>query len=128
MLVRPEASVSVSSGRRPHACLVHCLIGRAFSAAPLPASPGIIKVAVSFKSCVVFNTEAEDTDTSTEQKILPGNLDNTVFTRQSDPFKVDRVDAVLAELSHPFPHLGLSSDLRSFSADILLSYYIALVS
>ena len=32
------------------------------------------------------------------------------------------------DMSHPFPHLGLSSDLRSFSADILLSYYIALVS
>ena len=31
-------------------------------------------------------------------------------------------------LSHPFPHLGLLSDLQSFSADILLSYYIALVS
>ena len=31
-------------------------------------------------------------------------------------------------LSHLFPHLGLLSDLRSFSAEILLSYYIALVS
>ena len=36
--------------------------------------------------------------------------------------------AFMGQLSHPFPHLGLSSDLRSFSADILLSYYIALVS
>ena len=31
-------------------------------------------------------------------------------------------------LLHPFPHLRLLSDLRSFSAEILLSYYIALVS
>ena len=31
-------------------------------------------------------------------------------------------------LLHPFPHLGLLSDLRHLSADILLSYYIALVS
>ena len=29
---------------------------------------------------------------------------------------------------HPFPHLGLLLDLRRFSAEILLSYYIALVS
>jgi RNase H-like domain found in reverse transcriptase/Reverse transcriptase (RNA-dependent DNA polymerase) len=46
-----------------------------------------------------INTEALDTSTNTEQKILPGNLDKATFTRQSDPFKVERVDAVLAELT-----------------------------
>jgi hypothetical protein len=46
-----------------------------------------------------INTEEQDTDTSTEQKILPGNLDKAVFTRQTDPFKVERVNAVLSELT-----------------------------
>ena len=38
------------------------------------------------------------------------------------------VGGIFEWVSHPFPHLRLSSDLRSLSADILLSYYIALVS
>ena len=54
MLVRLKASVSVSSGRHLHTYLVHRLIGHAFGMAPLPASLGIIKVAVSFKYCIVY--------------------------------------------------------------------------
>jgi hypothetical protein len=47
----------------------------------------------------IINTEVQNSDSSTEQKILPGNLNKTVFTRQSDPFKLERVDAVLSELT-----------------------------
>ena len=43
-------------------------------------------------------------------------------------FKKIRLVLHNVTVSHPFPHLRLSSDLRSFSANILLSYYIALVS
>ena len=34
-----------------------------------------------------------------EQKILPGNLDKTVFTWLSDPFKVECMNAVLSKLT-----------------------------
>ena len=41
-------------GRRPRAYLVRCLVDLAFGSALLPASPSVIKAAVSFKSCVVY--------------------------------------------------------------------------
>jgi hypothetical protein len=46
-----------------------------------------------------INTEVQNSNFSTEQKILPGNLNKAVFTRQSNPFKSERVDAVLSELT-----------------------------
>jgi hypothetical protein len=45
-----------------------------------------------------IDTMSQDDNTGTEQKILSNDLDNTVFTRSSDPFKAERVDAVLAEV------------------------------
>ena len=49
----------------------------------------------------IFNITPEEYDANagTEQKILPGNLDKTVFTQSSDPFKVECVNAVLSELT-----------------------------
>jgi hypothetical protein len=46
-----------------------------------------------------INSEEQNIDTSTEQKILPGNLDKAVSTQQSDLFKAEHVDAVLSELT-----------------------------
>jgi hypothetical protein len=46
-----------------------------------------------------IDIKAQNIDLSTELRILPGNLDKAVFTRQSDPFKVERVKAVLSELT-----------------------------
>jgi hypothetical protein len=46
-----------------------------------------------------INSKEQNIDVGTEQKILPGNLEKAVFTRLSHPFKVERVNAVLAELT-----------------------------
>ena len=57
------------------------------------------------------------------------NLSASKFLIWTSMFHVPRRLGTKGEiLSHPFPHLGLSLDLRSLSVDILLSYYIALVS
>jgi hypothetical protein len=45
-----------------------------------------------------IDTMSQDNNMGTEQKILSNDLDNTVFTRSSDPFKAERVDAVLAKV------------------------------
>jgi hypothetical protein len=45
-----------------------------------------------------INTMSQDNNMGTEQKILSNNLNNTVFTRSSDPFKAERVDTVLAKV------------------------------
>ena len=57
------------------------------------------------------------------------NLSTSKIPYLDSTFHVPRRLGTKGEiLSHPFLHLGLSLDLRHLSADILLSYYIALVS
>jgi hypothetical protein len=45
------------------------------------------------------NTGMQNTKPTTEQRTPTSNLNKAVFTRRSDPFKAERVDAVLSELT-----------------------------
>jgi hypothetical protein len=46
-----------------------------------------------------ISSEEQNINAGMEQKILLDNLDKAVFTRLSDPFKAERVNAVLSELT-----------------------------
>jgi hypothetical protein len=73
-----------------------------------------------------IDIKTQNIDPSTEQKIISGNLNNEVFTQRSDPFKVERVNAVLAELTigddlTQEQHVSIKNTLCEFADCFVLS-------
>jgi hypothetical protein len=73
-----------------------------------------------------IDQEEHDNNAGTEQKILPSDLDKTVFTQSSDPFNPEQVDAVLSELSignniTEEQHISIDNLLQEFANCFTLS-------
>ena len=71
-----------------------------------------------------IDSASTNNNVGAEQKLLTNDLDKGVFTRHSDPFKTERVDAILSELTigddlTEEQHTSIVSLLREF-ADCLL--------